>query len=134
MPFCSAEQNHFRKLDRGSATEYFCKIISKSVYRPRRRYCLKVFQFLGLTAIFLVERNDFSNFGRRSAKSTNLRPNTAPTLFSITDFAILLIFCCALNQNKEHFFEIILKSDHWPRRRRCLKVFPFLALVSVLCS
>ena len=52
-----------------------------------------------------------------------LPPNTAPTLFSIIDFAILLIFCCALNQNKEHFFEIILKSDHWPRRRCCLKVF-----------
>ena len=47
--------------------EYFCKIISKSVHRPRRRYCLKVFQFLGLAAIFSVERNDFSNFGRRSA-------------------------------------------------------------------
>ena len=35
---------------------------------------------------------------------------------------------------KEHLCEIILKSGHWPRRRCCLKVFLFLALVAILFS
>ena len=35
---------------------------------------------------------------------------------------------------KEHFCEIILKSVHWSRRRRHLKVFLFLALESILFS
>ena len=34
---------------------------------------------------------------------------------------------------EEHFCKIILKSDHRPRRRCCLKVFLFLALVA-FCS
>ena len=32
----------------------------------------------------------------------------------------------------EHFCENILKSDHWPRMRPCLKIFLFLALVTIL--
>ena len=36
--------------------------------------------------------------------------------------------------HKEHFFEIILKSGHWSRRRCHLKVFLFLALVAILFS
>ena len=35
---------------------------------------------------------------------------------------------------KEHFCEIVLKLDHWPRRCCCLKVFLFLALMAILCS
>ena len=35
---------------------------------------------------------------------------------------------------KEHFCEIILKSDLRPRRRCHLKVFLFLALVAIVCS
>ena len=38
---------------------------------------------------------------------------------------------------KEHFYEIILKLDHWPRRKCCLKVsffFFIFALAAILFS
>ena len=35
---------------------------------------------------------------------------------------------------KEHFYEIILKLDHWPTSRCRENVFLFLALVAILCS
>ena len=35
---------------------------------------------------------------------------------------------------KEHFYEIILKSVNWSRRRCHLKVFLFIALVAILFS
>ena len=35
---------------------------------------------------------------------------------------------------KEHFCENILKSGHWPMRRRRLKVSVFVALAAILFS
>ena len=35
---------------------------------------------------------------------------------------------------KDHFYEIILKSVHWYRRRSHLKVFLFFALAAILFS
>ena len=58
-------------------------------------------------------------------------------------FLALAAICSAERKNfsnfdrgspKEHFCEIILKSGHWPRRRRRLKVLLFLALVAIFFS
>ena len=40
------------------------KIILKSGHRPKKSCHLKVFLYFALAAIFSVERNEFSNFGK----------------------------------------------------------------------
>ena len=51
-PFCSEEQNHFRKLGSGSPNEHSCEIILKSGHWPKRRCRLKVFFFFFFFSIF----------------------------------------------------------------------------------
>ena len=98
-PFCSAERNQFCNVGRGILKEHSWKIISKPIYRFKRRCLLSKlltdawqstpFLFLALAAIL------FRNFGKGALE--------------------------------KHFSEIVLKSGPWPRRYR-LKCFLFFFL------
>ena len=44
------------------------------------------------------------------------------------------ILAILVKGHEEHFCEIVLKSSHRSKKRCCLKVFLFLALVAILFS